>query len=142
MKTAIFEADRPVLLVPGKAAQTIGRSIAILWDDEQPTVRAVLDAMPLLARAERVFVLIPTNHDVLLHQLPQLLIDHDVNGEIHTIESAPRALGRALLDQIHHLGADLLVFGAYVHNPLIELISGGVTRYMVAHTDLPVLMRH
>jgi nucleotide-binding universal stress UspA family protein len=43
---------------------------------------------------------------------------------------------------VHALGADMLVMGAYAHSPLREMIFGGVTRYMLDHADLPVLMRH
>jgi len=32
--------------------------------------------------------------------------------------------------------------GAYRHSPLREFLLGGVTRYMLGHADLPVLMRH
>jgi nucleotide-binding universal stress UspA family protein len=142
LKAAIFEAERPVLVVSGTIPSTIGQSIAILWDDEPPTVKAVLDAMPLLARAERVFVLIPPARDTLRQELPTLFIDHGVDAEIHAIEAVSRPPGRALLDQAHRLGADLLVVGAYARHPLTELLLGGVTRYVVAHADLPVLMRH
>ena len=50
--------------------------------------------------------------------------------------------GQTLLNTAHQLGADMLVMGAYAHSPLRELILGGVTRYMLEHADLPVLMRH
>jgi nucleotide-binding universal stress UspA family protein len=50
--------------------------------------------------------------------------------------------GKTLLDKVHRLSADLLVMGAYAHSPLRELILGGVTRYILAHADIPVLMRH
>ena len=46
VRTAIFEAERPVLLVPNTRTPSLGQSIAILWDDEKPTLRAVLDALP------------------------------------------------------------------------------------------------
>jgi nucleotide-binding universal stress UspA family protein len=36
----------------------------------------------------------------------------------------------------------MLVMGAYQHHPLRELLLGGVTRFMLNHADLPVLMRH
>jgi nucleotide-binding universal stress UspA family protein len=32
--------------------------------------------------------------------------------------------------------------GAYGHSRLRELIMGGVTRYILGHMDLPVLMSH
>jgi nucleotide-binding universal stress UspA family protein len=38
-------------------------------------------------------------------------------------------------------GHDLLVMGAYPR-PWIELMPGGLTRYVVSHADLPILMRH
>jgi nucleotide-binding universal stress UspA family protein len=50
--------------------------------------------------------------------------------------------GEALLAKAHTLSADLLVMGAYRHSPLRELLLGGVTRYMLGHADLPILMRH
>jgi nucleotide-binding universal stress UspA family protein len=50
--------------------------------------------------------------------------------------------GKTLLDTAHRLSVDLLVMGAYAHSPLRELILGGVTNYMLAHADVPVLMRH
>ena len=50
--------------------------------------------------------------------------------------------GSALLARAHALGADMLAMGAYAHSPLRELILGGVTRFMIAHADLPVLLRH
>jgi nucleotide-binding universal stress UspA family protein len=36
----------------------------------------------------------------------------------------------------------MLVMGAYAHNPLREMVFGGVTRYVLDHADVPVLMRH
>jgi nucleotide-binding universal stress UspA family protein len=50
--------------------------------------------------------------------------------------------GQTLLTRAHQLGADMLVMGAFAHSPLRELILGGVTRYIIEHADLPVLMRH
>jgi nucleotide-binding universal stress UspA family protein len=50
--------------------------------------------------------------------------------------------GETLLRKVRELGADMLVMGAYAHSPLRELILGGVTRYVLEHADVPVLMRH
>jgi nucleotide-binding universal stress UspA family protein len=36
----------------------------------------------------------------------------------------------------------MLVMGAYAHSPLREALFGGVTSHMLAHAELPVLMRH
>jgi nucleotide-binding universal stress UspA family protein len=60
--------------------------------------------------------------------------------EIIPIGNEP--FGGTLLARAHEVGADMLVMGAYAHSPWRERILGGVTRYLIAHADLPVLMRH
>ena len=40
------------------------------------------------------------------------------------------------------LGADLLVMGGYTHSRLRQLILGGVTRYVIGHAAMPVLLNH
>ena len=51
-----------------------------------------------------------------------------------------RRFGEALLAKAHELGADMLVLGAYQHKPLREFLLGGVTRHMLTHADLPMLL--
>ena len=51
-------------------------------------------------------------------------------------------VGAQLLKLAHELGADLLVMGAYAHGEWREALLGGVTRYVLDHAGLPVLMRH
>ena len=38
--------------------------------------------------------------------------------------------------------ADLLVIGAYGHSRVRELVLGGVTRHLLRHMTIPVLMSH
>ena len=44
--------------------------------------------------------------------------------------------------KIHAIPGMIMRLTLAAHSPLRELILGGVTNYMLAHTDLPVLMRH
>jgi nucleotide-binding universal stress UspA family protein len=74
--------------------------------------------------------------------MPAILAEHDVNAELHIIPIGAGAFGATLLGKAHELGADMLMMGAYEHNPLREFLLGGVTRYMLDHIDIPVLMRH
>jgi nucleotide-binding universal stress UspA family protein len=75
-------------------------------------------------------------------RLPDILAEHDIAATLHVLPITRQAFGETLLKAAHQLGADMLVMGAYAHSPLRELILGGVTRYMIEHADLPVLMRH
>ncbi len=78
----------------------------------------------------------------LAPEMPKILSEHGVTAELHTLPIGPGALGAVLLAEAHEFGADMLVMGAYQHHPLRELLLGGVTRFMLTHADLPVLMRH
>lgn len=40
------------------------------------------------------------------------------------------------------MGADLLVMGAWGHSRMSEWILGGITRYMLQHSDIPLLLAH
>ena len=48
----------------------------------------------------------------------------------------------ALLDYASDIGADLLVVGGYGHSRTREMIMGGVTRDLLRHMTVPVLMSH
>jgi nucleotide-binding universal stress UspA family protein len=146
-RMTLFGTDRPVLMVPptlaiSQAGATFGRRIAIAWRDEKPALRAVLPALRWLAGAEQVHVLIGVRDTSRTFEVPSVMLEHGLTASLHVLAVHPGPFGQKLLDKAHRLGADLLVMGAYAHSPLRELILGGVTRHMLAHADLPVLMRH
>jgi nucleotide-binding universal stress UspA family protein len=74
--------------------------------------------------------------------IPDILVEHGVAVDLQIIPIGNDPVGGALLARAHEVGADLLVTGGYAHSPLRERIFGGVTRYMLEHADVPVLMRH
>jgi nucleotide-binding universal stress UspA family protein len=139
---ALFGTDRPVLLLPGGSAGTFGRRVAIAWRDEKRAVNAVIPALRYLSNAEQVDVLMGVRDAVPEPSMPRVLLEHGISAELHILPIGPGPFGRTLLDAARRLGADMLVMGAYAHSPLRELILGGVTRYMLEHANLPVLMRH
>jgi nucleotide-binding universal stress UspA family protein len=51
-------------------------------------------------------------------------------------------VGDVLLDRAADIGADLIVSGAYGHARWRELVLGGVTRHLLRHMTVPVLMTH
>jgi nucleotide-binding universal stress UspA family protein len=52
------------------------------------------------------------------------------------------SIADALLDHASDIGADLLVIGGYGHSRAREIILGGVTRDLLQHMTVPVLMSH
>jgi nucleotide-binding universal stress UspA family protein len=143
-------SGRPILVVPyaGKFA-TVGRCVLVAWDASREAARAVADAMPLLARAEAVTVLVvdphtgPDGHgDLPGADIARRLARHDVKAQVERTVSAEVPIGEALLSRIADLGADLLVMGAYGHSRARELLLGGATRSILASMTIPVLMSH
>jgi nucleotide-binding universal stress UspA family protein len=139
---ALFGTDRPVLVLPPVETAPIGRRVAIAWRDEKRAMRAVIPALRWLAQAEETHLLIGLRGEAEPPPLPPIFVEHGIRPQLHVLRIGAGPFGRTLLDQAHALGADLLVMGAYAHSPLRELILGGVTRYMLQHADLPILMRH
>jgi nucleotide-binding universal stress UspA family protein len=139
---ALFGTGRPVLVVPPGPQAGFGRRVAIAWRDDRCAVRAVLSALRCRLPPERVFVLAGIREGAPRPPVPPILIEHGVEAELHVLPIGSGIFGATLLAKAHELGADLLVMGAYRHSPLRELILGGVTRFMLSHADLPVLMRH
>lgn len=110
--------------------------------DEKQAIRAVIPALRCLTAAERVHVLAGVREGAERLLMPSVLLEHGIHANLHVLPIGSRSFGQALLDKTHEVEADLLVMGAYSHSPLRELILGGVTRYMLSHADVPVLMRH
>ena len=142
LRAALFATDRPVLVVPRSHPATFGRRVAIAWRDDERATKAVLSALRCLTHAESVFVLAGTRGRAVTRRCRRSWRNTALTAELHALPIGAGAFGAALLDKAHELGADMLVMGAYQHSPLRELLLGGVTRHMLAHADLPLLLRH
>jgi nucleotide-binding universal stress UspA family protein len=145
-----LESGRPVMVIPaGGAAETIGRNILVAWNGKREAVRAVSDAMPLLEAAERVTVVTvnpesddPENAGIPAADIGLHLARHGIDITTENIYGASAAIGELLLDVAGDAAADLLVMGAYGHSRFREIVLGGVTAHVLAHTMLPTLIAH
>ena len=138
LHAAIFETSRPVLVAPLQCTGNFGRVVAVAWKDDVRAPKAVLAAMPVLAKADAVHVLRAKTENVMI---PPILEEYGIAAQVHVVDGHG-PVGEQLLRKAHDLGADLVVMGAYAHGEWREALLGGVTRYMLDHADLPLLMRH
>jgi nucleotide-binding universal stress UspA family protein len=129
-------------MVPPGPAVPFGECVTIAWRDDKRTIRSVLAALRLLSRAREVHVLAGVRAGQPAPGLPEILAEHGIEATLHVLEVGAGVFGEQLLAKAHALGTDLLVMGAYTHSPWRQLVLGGVTRHMLAHADLPILMRH
>lgn len=147
----LFVTGRPVLFVPADGEfETLGRRIVVAWNSSRAAARAVNDAMPLIERAEHTTVLLVNTAEVPLPPGSLPLEDmlahlrrHDATADAVRIDHVSAdAIADTVQKKARALGADLIVAGAYGHPRLWEKILGGVTRDLLAHMTLPVLMSH
>ena len=145
----VFGASAPIMVVPESArSHDAGTRIVVAWNQSREATLAVRGALPLLLRAERVHVLEGDSVESPfgLRYLPKLnlrawLARHGVAAEFEAF-SGGKDRGAALLDAAHARDADLIVFGAWGHSRITELVLGGTTRHLFQHSDLPLLVAH
>jgi len=143
-----LSSGRPVLAVPYVGAATVGRRVLIAWKPGREATRAVHDALPFLRRAETVTVLVVDPDEDRGHgeepgaDIARHLARHGVKVEVERTVSAEIAVADVILSRAADLGSDLIVMGAYGHSRLRELVLGGVTREILEHMTVPVLLSH
>ena len=146
----LLHVARPVLLVPyaGKFSH-IGQQVMVAWDSGRESSRAVADALPILKLAAKVHVIVfngkkgsPDGHGP--HpgtEIALYLSRHGVKVEVSEEETSID-IGSALLSRMSDYGSDMLVMGGYGHSRFRETILGGITRTILEHMTVPVLMSH
>jgi nucleotide-binding universal stress UspA family protein len=145
----LVKTQKPCLIVPedGRAEHRL-RTGAIAWNGSAAAAAAVHDAIPLLSLCERVVVLSGARPPAIASRQPRFdlsrfLERHEIGAEwIELDETSSESAGEGLLQEAGSVQADLLVMGAYGRSRLSEWALGGVTRHMLMHSPMPVLMRH
>jgi nucleotide-binding universal stress UspA family protein len=145
---ALFSSGRPVLVVPyiQKDGPRFDR-VMVCWDASRNAARAVADAMPLLARAKAVDVVIVANERAKSDEIPgadigQHLARHGMKVDVKRIVATDTDVANTILSHAADTGADFMVMGGYGHSRLREFILGGATRGILASMTLPTLMSH
>lgn len=146
----LLDARLPCLVVPEAWTSRLRPArIAVAWDGSIPALRALHAAIPLLERAHRVVLLIGGAHGPLslAPHLPTFDLDrycerHDLNVERVALDPPERQTGATLLSAALAANVELLVMGAYGHARASERLFGGVTRSMLQHSGIPLLLRH
>jgi nucleotide-binding universal stress UspA family protein len=142
----VLGSGRPVLIVPHSGSfERVGDHVVVAWNGAREAARAVADALPFLSRAAKVTVLEIDPADgsgetgkVLARRLAR----HGVPASARHTVSAGTPPAEILLSALADEGADLLVMGAYGHSRMREMALGGVTRAVLGHMTVPVVMSY
>lgn len=145
LEATIFGCGRPIMLAPTKPPSSFPTTIAIAWNGSTEATRATTAALPYLAGAKSVMILVVPESDTMADDakaLADYLLWQGVNANVLTFKPDFRHVGAALLAEAAKAGAELIVIGAYTHSWLRQMIMGGVTRQVLAGAQIPVLMVH
>ena len=142
LHAALFASRRPVLMVPPQAGAEFGKTVAVAWRDDKFTLHAVMSLLHCIPRTADIHVLMGRREDAPVPQIPAVLAEHGVTVTGYELPVGKDVFGALLLAKAHELNADMLVTGAFVHSAWHNMLFGGVTKHMLAHADIPVLMRH
>jgi nucleotide-binding universal stress UspA family protein len=148
-EAALFEGRTPVLTVPaGSTPAPHPKRILLAWNESGEALGAMRAALPLLAAAEVVHVVVvdPPKHGPERSDpggaVAQYLSRHGAKVEIDVLSKTLPRVSDVLLRHAGDMDADLVVMGAYGHSRFREAIFGGATRAMLEEATLPVFMAH
>ena len=149
IEAALFDSGRPAIVVPyiQKAPLKLDR-VMVCWDGSRAAARAIADAMPFLARAELVEVVIIVanernkQYEIEGADMGQHLARHGLNVDVKQIDYGNLDVVDALLSHAADADTDFIIMGGYGHSRLREFVLGGVTRSILRTMTAPVLMSH
>jgi nucleotide-binding universal stress UspA family protein len=142
---AVFESGRPTLVVSENLPFNMIDHVMIAWNGSLEASRAVLGAMPLLHLADRVSIFAAPQHDgegVDPADLAESLSWHGIRAHRIVAPKNEHSTGAALVSAAAEQQATLIVMGAYTHSRLRQSFLGGVTKHLLRHAPIPLLMTH
>lgn len=145
IERALFDSGRPALLIPAAGwDKPIGVRVALAWDGGAQAARAAGDALPFLAGADSVRVLVAEGAsdtgDEPGADVAAWLTQHGVSVEVTPVAVEGRSIADAINAEALAAESDLLVMGGYGHSRLRESLFGGVTTSMLDAPALPIFM--
>ena len=134
----------PVLAVPiaGSAFDPAGIAM-IAWNGSPEAAHAVRAALPLLKMASAVHVVsFDEDQNFPMADVRRYLAGHGVSVECTERKLDGKTVGEAICRASALHTAAYVVMGAYGHSRFREAVLGGVSRHMLAHSQVPLLLAH
>ncbi len=142
----VMETGLPVLLTPHVAAPLVSDRVLVAWKDQRECRRALADALPFVTRAKQVVLATVcakedlSDQQAALSEVGRRLERLGVRADIEVRTGKGASPLRTLEAIANAMTADLIVAGAYSHNPIREWMFGGVTQDFLTDCDRHVLL--
>lgn len=145
----VLRGRTPVLVVPSEIRRfDCGGPAIVAWDGSPEASRALRAAVPMLARASSVtLVIVSAESEDKQIVLPategaEYLSRHGIACELTEMPFGGNSAAADIARAASVRKASYLVMGAYGHSRLAETIWGGVSRELLSSPPLPILAVH
>ena len=145
----LMGCGRPVLVTPPiRIRSPVAQPALVAWKDCREARHALAGAIPLLKRASSVTlfsVCRPEENETAdgeIGEVVRYLARHQIHAEPVIALAGEQSTGRQILDEAMAREAGLIVAGAYGHARLREWALGGVTRDLIADSNISLVLAH
>ena len=139
----LYDSDTSALVIPDDVKSLEAGTVLVAWDGSRQALKAVKGALPLLRRADKVEICIfDAKRDVPGEALAAMLARYGVKVETAALPKPADSISAAIAQRAQHIGAGLVVMGAYGHSRFRESVIGGVTRETLHKVKMPLLLSH
>ena len=151
IEDVLMNSGRPLLVVPFAGRfDTIGTNVLIGWNGTREAARAAHDALLVVAPGANAVVLTVQRGKAGVEppempgaEIAEHLARHGLKvSAARTATDGSITDADALLSYASDMGTDLLVVGGYGHSRARELVLGGVSRDLLRHMTVPLLISH
>ncbi len=142
---AVFASGRAALIVPTNVPSDLLKHVCIAWNGSLEAARCVGQAISLLHEAQRVTIIEVESSRLDASDaadLERYLRYHGIIAYRRQLVRGNLSVAEQILSVANGLNASMLMMGAYTHSRVREFLLGGVTRYMIGHAQIPLLMAH
>ncbi len=143
LHAVLFDSGRPVLVAPKTCPPALGIRVCVAWNGTAEASAAIMGLQPWFTGVQAMQVLHAEEYQrrgPAAAGVVDYLAMHGVHAELAMFRLVNREVGAGMLAAAADFGADLLCMGAYSHSRLRQLVLGGVTRHVLEHATLAVLM--
>tara|TARA_B110000503_G_scaffold141669_1_gene235875 strand:- start:257 stop:1102 length:846 start_codon:yes stop_codon:yes gene_type:complete len=151
LEASLFGTGVPILVIPPTSKANYAapfERVVIAWNESNEAFAAIRKAVPILAAADRVDVVLvdPPSHSPERSDpggaICLLLARHGVRAEVSILSRTLPRVSEVIARFAQDRSADLIVMGAYGHSRMREAILGGATRDMLEAAELPLFIAH
>lgn len=146
----VLRSGKPLIVVPnGYQVHPFREYAVVAWDGSRPAARALTDAMQILETKKRLDVVtVSEKGDQGEHGLSsdpgiiRHLGRHGIDARHIALTASREGAGSTIIGYCEENDPDVLVMGALGHARLRENLFGSLTRHILRHMSVPVMMAH